>query len=286
MRWMLHPKKGNLLLSGLTVTVLCLLCASCAMPNAKAPSVIALDVGQGSSTLIRAAEGDILVDTGREASEERLVLRLRELGVERLALLVLTHGDEDHVGGGDGVLRAFPVDRVWYNGAPADTENSRRLFETARELGVPLVAATVGDGFDLGDWRLTVLFADPTGTQNDSSLVLKLYGNGLSALLMGDATSRVERRLLERYDHAQLSCDVLFIGHHGANDVGDEDFLAAVSPRYTVISCGAGNAYGSPDGRLLERLERAGTAVLRTDLLGETMLYATAEGTLEIQTKE
>lgn len=278
--------RNSRFLCGLTAIVLCLLLASCAAPSAQAPSVIALDVGQGSSTLIRSSAGDILVDAGGEASEERLLLRLRELGVERLSLLVLTHGDEDHVGGGDGVLRSFSVDRVWYNGVPADTENSRRLFATVQELGVPLIAATVGDGFDLGGWQITVLSVEPAASHNDSSLVLKLCGNGLSALIMGDATARTERRLLELYGESQLLSDLLIIGHHGANDVGDEAFLAAVRPRYTVISCGAGNAYGNPDGRLLSRLEQTGAVVLRTDLLGEITLCPSETENLEIQTKE
>jgi len=92
--------------------------------SSKSPilEMICLDVGQGSSTLVRTAEGDILVDAGSEDSQDELCRKLRALGVERLSLLILTHPDEDHIGGADGVLEHFETDVIWTNGAIAEND--------------------------------------------------------------------------------------------------------------------------------------------------------------------
>jgi competence protein ComEC len=57
-------------------------------------------------------------------------------------------------------------------------------------------------------------------------------------------------------------------GHHGAETAATPPFLAALQPRFVVISAAAGNREGLPHPDTLGRLYAAGTAVLRTDELG------------------
>ena len=266
-------KKGLLRLGLAVLSVCLLLLSACGDTEGSdsAPVVYALDVGQGSSILIRTSEGDILVDAGNEDAQERLCNRLEMLGVERLALLILTHGDSDHSGGADGVLRRFGADAVWYNGAASDGESMLRFMDAMKEQNIQPRAVASGDVITLGEVSLAVLSptGEPAGSENDGGLVIRLSCGDFCALMMGDASKRVEERLLEAYGESQLRADVLFVGHHGAEDACGEAFLQAVRPTYALISCGAGNAYGQPDGRTLERLRAVGATVLRTDLGGE-----------------
>ncbi len=234
--------------------------------------LICLDVGQGSATLLRTPEGDILVDAGTEAGQSDLCLLLDSLGVEKLSLLILTHPDEDHIGGADGILERFETELVWLNGESGENDSYRRLTDTLTERNVPAKTVEASDGAVFGELYVTVLspFSDEAvGSENDGSVVLLLRCASFGALLMGDASERTELKLLEAYGAAHLDVDVLLVGHHGSNDSSCSEFLDAVQPKYAMISCGAGNSYGHPDGRTLARLESVGAEVLRTDLQGK-----------------
>ena len=233
--------------------------------------IITLDVGQGSSTLIRTVEGDILIDAGPELSQPSLCRRLDALGVERLELLILTHPDEDHIGGADGILEQFEVGAVWTNGVVAECDGYERLTDALQRSGATSVVAKKGDGYSLGDLGVTVLSAvsEASAQDNEGSLVLLLRCGSFGGLMMGDASQKVEQALIDEYGSAHLDVDVLWVGHHGANNASSTVLLEAVSAKYAVISCGAGNLYGHPDGRALARLDSAEVEVLRTDLLGE-----------------
>lgn len=242
--------------------------------------IVCFDVGQGDSTLLRTREGDILIDAGPEDAQDTLCHKLHSLGVESLALLILTHPDEDHVGGGDGVLREFPTDEVWVNGAEEESESYSRLTNAMRLAELTPRTVGAGDYGSFGDTVITVLAprSGSASSGNEGSLVLLVRCGDFSMLLMGDAEGSTEKWLLQNYDPPQLQSDVLHVGHHGSNTSGTADFLEVVQAEYAVISCGAGNLYGHPDGRALTRLEAAGTEILRTDLLGDILIRVPSDG--------
>lgn len=255
--------------------LLFLLFIGCSEEEGREPllEVVCLDVGQGDATLFRTADGDILVDGGTESSQATLCNRLRELGVRSLRLMVLTHADEDHVGGADGILSEFDVKTLWINGSTETNESILRLYQEASIRGVPMEVVSAGKQEILGDAILTVLFpmdAIPEG--NEGSIVLAVHCRGTVLLMMGDAGEQTESELLSAYGEAQLKADLLHVGHHGSGSSTGLDFLTVVQPSSAIISCGAGNAYGHPDGRTLARLQNTGAKIYRTDLLGEIVI--------------
>lgn len=261
----------------------CLILSACrGTPTEKKPLLRAvfLDVGQGDCTLLQTPEENILIDCGPEASQETLCRKLKAYGVKRLSLLILTHGDEDHVGGADAVLETFPADRVFVNGANAENESDDRFWESLNRCGIEPEIVCAGTSFELGDVLFTVLY--PTvGTEVDAgnrgSLVLRVQCGNTSILMTGDAETETETVLLEQYGAAHLAADVLHVGHHGSDTSSGEAFLRAVAPRHAVISCGAGNRFGHPDGRTLARLSAVGAEVFRTDLSGDILFTSDGE---------
>lgn len=235
------------------------------------PEIVFLSVGEGSATLLRTGAGNILIDAGPDDAETALCKRLRRLGVESFALVIFTHPDEDHIGGGDGILRAFPTDAVWTNGEVADSDCFRALAEAMREI--PVRTASAGTFANIGGAVITVLSPVPERagslTENENSLVLKLHVGEWEILLMGDAGQETESYLLSDYGAAQLRADILVAGHHGSDSASGADFLSAVSPSRIVVSCGSGNRYGHPDGRALARMEKVCSDIRRTDLEGD-----------------
>ena len=256
---------------GLLALCALFLLGGCQKPkDSPALEMICPDVGQGSATLLRTGEGDVLIDAGCENRQDELCRKLRALGVERLALLILTHPDEDHIGGADVILENFEIDAVWTNGAVAENDSYERFLQAIADAEIALKTVRAGDGITLGEMHLSVLSpqSELSGEENEDSLVLLLRCNSFGALLMGDVGETSERTIIEAYG-SHLDVDVLIVGHHGANSSTGTALLEAASPEYAVISCGAGNSYGHPDGRLLARLQDAEVEVCRTDLEGD-----------------
>ncbi|GIO14844.1 hypothetical protein J19TS2_43990 [Cohnella xylanilytica] len=275
--------------------------------------VMFLDVGQGDSILIRTGEGRYgLVDAGGtvrfgpsepwrerrdpyEVGKKTIVPLLKQRGVRSLDVFVLTHLDQDHIGGAEAVLNAIPVRRLVFNGSVKPDGSADRLFRLAEERDIPIYSASEGM-----EWKwdasssLTVLApeAGPSGgssipavdEQNDRSVVLLLSLYGRTFLLPGDLEAPGERRVLASPAYATAPVDVLKAGHHGSKTSSTEEWLRAWNPREAVISAGRSNLYGHPHPAVLERLETLGIAFFRTDIHGEIQYRIAPDGKLERRT--
>jgi competence protein ComEC len=102
---------------------------------------------------------------------------------------------------------------------------------------------------------------------NDDCLVFTVRIGDTTALLEGDAEPVVERV----GEHPEA--EVLKVAHHGSASATGTDLLAAVHPRYAIISVGLRNVYGHPRREVLERLQQAGVRTYRTDEEGAVSFY-------------
>ena len=246
-------------------------------------TVICLDVGQGDATLLQTAKGEnVLIDTGPESAEENLASRLRSLGVEKISLLVLTHPDEDHIGGADRILNGFAVDRVWINGVWAENgeESYQRLLSALHRSSATVEKVAAGQAYVAEEFLLTVLYPLPDTEVlpgNDGSIVMRLQCGSVGMLFMGDAEETAERELLKTYPYGHLDVQILHAGHHGGDTSSTADFLDAVRPDTVLISCGEANRFGPPDGRTLARFRERDCKVYRTDRQGEITIRLDGE---------
>ena len=243
--------------------------------------ITALDVGQGDGILLQVPEGNVLVDQG--PPEANVAAQLGRLGVARLAALVLTHPERDHVGGAARVLERLRVDMVIDPRIPAEKPDERAALAAAREQGVPLATARAGRTFRLGRLTLRVLWPRqpvPSGDDpnNWATVILARYGT-VDALLTADAESNVTLPL------RPSAVEVLKVAHHGSADTGLAALLRLVRPRIALISVGAGNDYGHPAPSTLAALqERGGVEVYRTDTDGAIAVETDGRG-IEVRTE-
>ena len=230
-----------------------------------------LDVGQGDAILISSPAGDILVDTGPDNAEEALLHTLQARGVTDLRMLFLSHGDSDHAGNADTVLRSFPVRTLYLPQSGSVSGAVRAAERAADDEGTRVSRLSAGDGLYSGELCITVLspFSPPEGEENTDSLVLRVTYGETAVLLTGDADIAAEERILAACAPDGLRCNLLKLGHHGSRTSTSPAFLAAVRPEYAVISCGKANAFGHPHSETLLRLQEEGICVLRTDECGE-----------------
>lgn len=235
--------------------------------------ILALDVGQGDALLLRAGEVAVLVDAGWasplggfDAGRQVVVPALAALGVGRLDLLVLSHGDLDHRGGAGAVLDALEVDEIWVPRPMIDAPVFAALRQQAASAGTRWRGLARGDArVRVGALDLEVLW--PPGdlgpaSGNEASLVLRVGHGAAHVLLMGDAGYATERALLAA--GASLRADVLKVGHHGSATASSAAFLRAVSPRWALVSAGCGVERALPHAASLARIEQLAERVLWT----------------------
>ena len=263
-------------------------------PDAEKLRVIAIDVGQGDSTLLITPSGRTLLVDGGGASDEtaagdtdvgtRIVVPLLQfLGINRIDVLIATHPHGDHIGGLAAVVRGPQIGTVLDGTmlpypSPAYLE-FRGLLEQRK---IPCARAVRGQTLDMGDGVIVTVLNPPpsrdfgtgalygTGsddaTINNYSVGLRVQYGKTRFVLTGDAQNAAEAAMLSAY--GDLACDVLKAGHHGSHNATGEDWLTRLQPRLSVISCGRHNRFGHPAPVTLARLEAHGVQVFRTDRQG------------------
>ncbi|MFB5677231.1 ComEC/Rec2 family competence protein [Paenibacillus terreus] len=290
-------------LAGLCVCFILLLYMGYRTPaNGGAGVVQFIDVGQGDSILITTPEGrHLLVDaggtmdfnTGKNAWKRRkdpyevgaktVVPLLKQRGVHQLDALILTHGDQDHAGGMQAVLKEIPVKSFIFNGTLTGKDSIDGLLQICLEQKIPVYAAS--RGLELQpDGQTRLLFMHPESKneslpvdeeQNEQSVVFLLKMAGASFLFTGDMDAAVEQLWIgqegaknERHE----GVDVLKVAHHGSKTSTSEEWLSYWKPGAAVISAGVNNTYGHPNEGVLERLNRSGADIYRTDTQGEIQM--------------
>jgi competence protein ComEC len=228
--------------------------------------VVFTSVGQGDATLVRLPDGSaILIDGGGtfpggpDPGARDLVPLLLDLGVTRLAAVVVSHPHPDHVLGLPAVAAAFPIDRLVLGGGPP----AGAAAEALARLPAP-TRLRPGQALERAGVRLEALAADEGLTENDASLVLRLVHGQTSFLFPGDVESSGEASALAAAG-ARLHADVVKVPHHGSRTSSSQPFVEAVRPAFAVVSVGAGNRFGFPHAEAEARWRAAGAAWLRTD---------------------
>jgi len=257
-------------------------------PGRGALEIAALDVGQGQSVAIRGPSGSTLLVDGGGARVDRfdpgarIVLPyLRAQGVRRLEALVVSHGDLDHAGGAEAILRDMEVGELWLGPAFQRHPRLRRLADVAVRQGTAVVL--VWRGFEARRAGIPLQVLGPARgwpssrlPENDRSLVLHGGQPPCRFLVPGDLESGGERELLARVP--EIAAEALIVGHHGSRDASHAAFLRAVDPEIAVISCGFRDRFDHPHPDVLRRLRSRGAGVFRTDIDGLVRLRSGRDG--------
>jgi competence protein ComEC len=215
-----------------------------------------LDVGQGLAAVVRTHRHLLVYDTGARypsgfnAGDAVLVPMLRARGIRAVDRLVISHGDNDHIGGAEALAAQFPVYSI------RTPEPERIRWARGRRCAR-------GERWNWDGVTFSFLYPDETGLRgNDSSCVLRVQAGEHVLLLPGDIEARSERRLLATGD--DLEAAVLVAPHHGSLTSSTPPFIAAVRPRWVLFPVGYRNRWNFPRPEVVMRYEARGISRLDT----------------------
>ena len=223
--------------------------------------VVMFDVGEADSMLIStpSKKVNILIDTGRGIDINNIIIYLKSIGISKLNYLIITHGDEDHIGGALYLIDNFKVDNVILNkGDYTEIEvelithlKNKNIKYTNNINKIPL----------LGSY-MYLLNTKKFSNENDNSIVTYFEYQKYKFLFMGDSSSKTEEYLINNYNLTNIS--FLKVGHHGSNTSSSPLFINKITPKVSLISVGRNNFYHHPNKEVLTNLSNS--VIYRTDI--------------------
>jgi len=237
--------------------------------------VVFFDVGQGDVILISEGSQQVLIDGGKDGK-----LLLEKMGKyvpfwdRNIEAVIVSHPDQDHIGGLINLFRAYKVQNVIKTNAQSDSQTFQKLEEEISQSGVEKVEAKKDLTINFSNGAVAqILYPfdslpnEVDASSNDNSVVVKLSYGENKFLFTGDLPSTKEAELLN--DKTDLNSQILKVSHHGSKYATSNEFLDAVNSQDAIISVGKNNFYGHPNQEVLQRLLEHKARIFRTDEIGD-----------------
>lgn len=228
-----------------------------------------LDVGQADSILIQNEGHNMLIDAGNNEDGPLLVQYFKEQNITKFDYLIATHPHEDHIGGMDDIINNFDIEKIYMPDVTTTTKTFLDVLDAIEKKNMTFNIPKINQTFTLGHTLFQVIYTrNDQKNLNNTSIVLKASFKTTSYLFTGDATSDVEKKILNK----NIQATVLKVGHHGSKYSTTTDFLNKVNPKYAIISVGKNNSYNHPNQQTIKKLEQNNIEIHRTDQEGSIFL--------------
>ena len=209
-----------------------------------------INVGQGDCTLIRDHNKVALIDTGgltyTDIANDVLVPYLKKNRIYKIDMVIITHYDYDHYGALEDLQNTYKVNQVYDYSSSFPIKMGDISFNNYNYYG------------------------QGHSEENDKSLVIGFNMLNKDFLIMGDASTYVEREIIK--NESSVPCDILRVGHHGSNTSTCEEWIKYTTPEEAIISVGKNNRFGHPNKEVINVLNKYKIKIRRTDIEG-TIVY-------------
>lgn len=252
--------------------IICTVLVSCNTQNNL--NIHFIDIGQGDSSLIQYKNINILIDSGPNDSEEKLIRYLKKYNVKQLDYVIATHPHEDHIGNMDAILDEFDVKKFLAPYVEYESSDFDNMIRELKEKNMTIQPIDASSSKLFLESNTYLEFLHPTNityeNTNNYSLIIKLNHFSHSFLFTGDAELEAELSLIKK--DFDLKSDILKVAHHGSSSSSSLDFLNAVNPSVSIISCGINNKFKHPHLSTLQNLQSINSKIYRTDEDGSLIL--------------
>ncbi len=243
--------------------------------------VVMFEVGEADCHLIKYPynKNTILIDTGKNEYKikNEVIPYFKSIGIKKIDYLIITHGDEDHIGGSITLINNFQVKNVILNkGTFTDIE--KELIKNLNKKKIPYQINI--NKINLSNHTIYLLNNTKYNNENDNSIITYFTYQKYKLLYMGDASITTEDNLLENYNLNNIS--ILKIGHHGSNTSSSKDFISQINPSISLISVGENNIYHHPNKEVINNLSKS--RIYRTDINNMVKLTINSKGILKVTT--
>ena len=209
-----------------------------------------INVGQGDCTLVRDHNKVALIDTGgltyTDIANDVLVPYLKKKRIYKIDMVIITHYDYDHYGALEDLKKNYKVNQIY------DYSSSFPI--------------TMGD-ITFNNYNY---YSQGHSEENDKSLVIGFNMLNKDFLIMGDASTYIEKEIIK--NESSVPCDILRVGHHGSNTSTCEEWIKYTTPEEAIISVGKNNRFGHPNKEVINVLNKYKIKIRRTDIEG-TIVY-------------
>lgn len=264
-----------------------------------------LDVGQGLAIIVETKNYLLLYDTGPAFGDnfdaggaivapaliEKFTWNLSRGFKKNIDVMVLSHGDNDHIGGVQSVFKHFTIDKLWaYERVVGHDENDKQgkhEYPVTGQSNPEWQDCQKGQVWYQDDVKFE--FLHPSVVENDfspqqrahyqrilkssnnRSCVLKVTSSvsRLSLLIPGDIEKLAEEYLVENLGAEALQADILISPHHGSRSSSTLAFLQAVNPGLVLISAAYRSQFGHPHPDTLANYELLKIPFFNTADFGE-----------------
>lgn len=220
-----------------------------------------LDVGQGLACVIRTQKHVLLFDAGPkyehfDAGQHILNPYFKFENIKKIDTIVISHGDNDHIGGLASILTQFSPSQI-YSSVPLKMHHSAQLCDQNIQWSWNGVRFHF-----LNDAK------HPFRKDNNNSCVLKVTGAAGSVLLTGDIEKQAEQYLVSK----DIKSTVVVVPHHGSKTSSTTTFVEKINPKYAVFSYGFLNRFHHPNNKVVQRYRDVGAKILTTVSQGAVRL--------------
>jgi len=233
-----------------------------------------LDVGQGLSAVIQTRKHTLVFDTGPRFSDSfntgtAVILPfLQSQGIKQVDMLIVSHGDNDHIGGAMPLINSFPVLQILSSEEEQFAVNNSQLCRAGQKWQ--------WDGID---FKILHPSIHDMGSENNLSCVLQIKNQGGVILLTGDIEKQAESQLIQRYGKL-LKSNILVAPHHGSKTSSSKTFISQVNPDIVLFPVGYRNRYHFPDKTIVSSYKNSASTLLNSAQHGAIKLQVSTQGIL------
>ena len=251
--------------------------------------VTIVDVGKGDCILVETDGKYVLIDAGYAETASEVISYFKDLGVERLEYVIITHYDKDHVGGAANIIKAFDIGRIYLPDYDGASKYYTAFKNAVSQYGLDTVRVSEDTVFSVSGAEFTIFPSDiayvhevwqEEGNDNDVSLVISLIYGEDSYMFAGDLEVEGVDSYLAK-GHGQY--DVLKVPHHGIKEKNTDELIEDVKPQIAVIT---DSEKDKADKKVLKKLNKAGADVYQSSECGTIVITGNGNGEYEVTTQK